>query len=292
MQLIAKECDVLGTKVWIKVVGETVVEEAVDEAFAWAKKFEAKYSRFGGGNFLANLNARVGNWVEIDEELFGLLKFADELKKKTEGAFDLSVKGILEDWGYDAQYSFKEKNGNGDLGAIEFSKDGDRRVKFSSPIELGGIGKGYAVDKMAEKLEGFSGFFVNAGGDILVKGRDEKGEKWRIYFEHPTDPEQTIGFVDADNLALACSSPSKRKWGDKHHLVDPRTKKPADKMLAVYTQAKTCLLADAYATALFVMGYARAREFLEKVGLVEAMLVDVSGEIFRTKGFQEELFGE
>lgn len=305
MQLIAKEYDVLGTKVWIKVVSENSVrekefaEQAIEEAFDWARNFEAKYSRFVEGNFLANLNKQVGEWVQVDEELFDLLKFSEDLKKKTNGAFDLRVKEILEDWGYDAQYSFKEKSGkiaaqkeHDGTGKIEFSENnGKRLVKFGSPIELGGIGKGYAVDKMAEKLQNFSAIFVNAGGDIFVKGLNEKGEKWRVYFEDPSDPEQVIGFVDAGNLALAASSPSKRKWGDKHHLVDPREKKPANKMLAVYTQAENCLLADSYATALFVMGYreacARVVDFP-----VEAMLIDVSGEIFKTKGFQGELFRE
>lgn len=330
MELIAKECDVLGTKVWVKVVCENdekaSAEKAVTEIFIWVRNFEQKYSRFIAGNFLANLNARIGEWVQTaddsrrhgalasDAELFELLKFAEDLKKKTGGAFDLSVKEILENWGYDAQYSFKEKKNfeknpeDGRAQAIKFSeKAGKKYVKLSSPIELGGVGKGYAVDKMGEKLQDFPGFFINAGGDILTKGRDENGKKWRIYFEHPTDPQQVIGFVDAENLALACSSPSKRKWRDKHHLVDPLTKKPADKMLAVYTQAglsgrqgQAGLLADAYATALFVMGYRRAREFLVNMFVrrsqvkgsvfIEAMLVDVSGEIFRTDGFQGELF--
>ncbi len=324
MKLIEKDYEVLGTTVWMKVVVQAESVKAahlkagrvMQEAFAWAKAFEQKYSRFIDGNFLANLNERVGEWVEVDEELYGLLKFAGEVKAKTRGAFDLGVKRILESWGYDKNYSFVEKRvGGDDFGQIELTEDGDKRqVKISGQIELGGIGKGYAVDKMAEKLKDFSGYFVNAGGDILAKGCDEQGKKWRIYFEHPGDPEQVIGFVDAGDLALACTSPSKRKWvvhserhdgrfpqsasclsstlavKNKHHLVDPKTGEPADKMAAVYTQAENCLLADSYATALFVMGYAKARKLLEDGRPVEAMLIDVSGEIFRTKGFQGELF--
>lgn len=315
MKLVEKDCEVLGTKVWIRVVAwENEVEGAervVEDAFAWARAFEQKYSRFVEGNFLANLNERVGEWVEVDEELYGLLKFAGELKKQTRGAFDISVKGILENWGYDKNYSFVEKEGSGVLAEIELAADfqrhgalaskiegGKKMVKISGQIELGGLGKGYAVDKMAEKLRAFSGFFINAGGDIFTKGSNENGDKWKVYFEHPCDPEQVIGFVNAENLALACTSPSKRKWGNKHHLVDPKTKQPANKMAAIYTQAGSCLMADAWATALFVLGYEEAREMIEKqvksmprpsVGL-EAMIVDVSGEIFRTEGFQGELF--
>lgn len=297
MELVSKDCDALGTKVWISVVGdERLAEKAIAKAFSRVKEIEQKYSRFIKGNVLADLNASLGKWVKVDEETWGLLKFGEELKVKSGGVFDLSVKGILESWGYDANYSFKE-HGEGRLGGMEFSDD--RRVRLSAEIELGGIGKGYAVDQMANILKDFSGrYFINAGGDIFAKGLNEKGEKWRVYFEDPLNPEQVIGFVDVDEggRGLACSSPSKRKWAGKHHLVDPRTKQPADKMLAVYTQvadprsgAENCSLADAYATALFVMGYGRARACVADFP-VEAMLVDVSGAIYRTEGFQGELF--
>jgi thiamine biosynthesis lipoprotein len=289
MELVSRDCDVLGTKVWISVVGKKAeAEQAIEAAFSRAKEIEQKYSRFIKGNVLANLNSKVGEWTEVDEETFGLLKFGEEIKKKSGGVFDLSVKGILESWGYDAEYSFKEK-GEGKIGGIEF---GNGRVKLSAEIELGGIGKGYAVDEMAKILEKISGrYFINAGGDIFAKGLNEKGEKWKVYFEHPADVEEVIGFVEVEESGrgLACTSPSKRQWKDKHHLVDPRTKKPADKMLAVYTQSKNCSLADAYSTALFVMGYKVAREKIGELP-IEAMLIDVSGAIYRTEGFCGELF--
>ncbi len=301
MELVSRDCDVLGTKVWISVVApmqDSPIVAAIDKAFSRVKEIEQKYSRFIKGNVLADLNASVGKWARVDEETWGLLKFGEELKVKSGGVFDLSVKGILESWGYDENYSFEE-HGEGNLGGMEFSDDG--RVRLSAEIEFGGIGKGYAVDQMADILENFSDrYFINAGGDIFAKGLNEKGEKWRVYFEDPLNPEQVIGFVDVDESGrgLACTSPSKRKWVDKHHLVDPRTKQPADKMLAVYTQAadprsgaKNCFLADAYATVLFVMGYKEAQKMVKNFP-VEAMLVDVSGAIYMTEGFQGELFRE
>lgn len=292
MELVSRDYDVLGTKVWIMVAtpeGEkAAAEEAIKAAFFRAKEIEKKYSRFIKDNVLTVLNSNIGEWKKVDEETLGLLKFGAEMKIKTDGVFDMSVKGILESWGYDSDYSFKE-NGEGKLGLMEFSDDG--KVRLSAEIEFGGIGKGYAVDEMAKCLEKFPNYFINAGGDLFVKGLDEKGEKWKVYFEHPTDAEQVIGFVDVDVVGrgLACTSPSKRKWGDKHHLVDPRTKKPANKMLAVYTQAESCVLADSYATALFVMGYELAKKKLREIP-VEAMLIDVSGAIYRTDGFCGELF--
>lgn len=292
MELISKVRELLGTEVWINVVGEKIeTEKIIERAFGECLRIEKVYSRFLNGNELARLNSQVGQWAEVSPEMFELIKFGCEMHEKTDGAFDLTVKNILESWGYDARYSLRETalDGRGDLirGIVELGEN--NKVRINMEIDLGGLGKGYAVDKMAECLCEFENFFVNAGGDIFARGCDLSGENWKVFFEHPGDPGQVIGSVKVDNFALACSSPTKHKWGNKHHLVDSRIQAPANQMLAVYTQAKNCLLADAYATALFVLGYRKARKKLVNFP-VEAMLVDVTGEIFRTKNFRGELF--
>ena len=237
-------------------------------------------------NVLAELNGRVGKWTDVDEEFFELIRFACDLKEMTGGAFDLTVKSVLDSWGYDSEYSFSEKDA-GACGEIELREG---QVKISDEIDLGGIGKGYALDRMVKCLERLDDFFINAGGDIYAKGKDVD-VPWRVLFEDPTDITQAIGFVDVSDMALASSNPNKRKWSDKHHLVDPRSLRPADEMMAVYTQAETCLLADAYSTALFVLGYEGAKKMVEDFP-VEAMLVSPRGEIYRTSGFKGELFLE
>jgi len=214
-----------------------------------------------------------------------LIQQGEKLKVVTQGAFDLSVKSVLEGWGYDADYSLQEKK-RGSCGLVEM-KDG--RVRLECPIEIGGLGKGYAVDQMLKHLNDFKNICVNAGGDLWAKGVNEKDELWKVGFEHPTDPTQAIGTVEVDGLALACSSPSRRQWRDRHHLVNPKTGEPAKDMMAVYTQSSSVMEADAYATALFVMGYEQAKDSLEKFP-VEAMLISPKGAIHRSSGFKGELF--
>lgn len=259
----------------------------LEQAFGQAKAFEERYSRFHEGNILAALNARVGEWVEVSEELYALLKFGVRLSEETGGAFNLTVKSILEGWGYDAHYSLNEGL-PGQTGVIEL-QDSPCRVYATAPLELGGLGKGYILDRIVESLKGFSNFCVNAGGDLWAQGVNERGEPWKALFEHPTDPTQAIGWVEVDGFALACSSPSRRRWRNRHHLVDARVKAPANAMLAVYTQTKTGFLADAYSTALFVMGFEAARSAVERFP-VQAMLVSPRGEIYRTPCFRGELF--
>jgi len=279
----------LGTPIVLTIIAEDEVaaREAAAEAFSECARIENAYSRFVDGNELAILNVHVGEWAEVSEELLQLIAFAKRAGEKTKGAFDVSVKSILEGWGYDSAYSLKEGR-PGRTGTIEL-KEG--RVRIGAPIELGGLGKGYALDRMLSFLNAFLNVHLNAGGDLIVRGVNENAEPWRIVFEHPEDPARGIGTVDTTGLALASSSPSRRKWRNRHHLVDPRTGEPAAGMLAVYTQSSSALLADVYSTALFVLGYEEAQKLLPTLP-VEAMLVSPEGRIFRSPNFQGVLFEE
>lgn len=258
-----------------------LIEQGVQEA----RIFEQRYSRFIDNNDLAEINSSVGEWIELEDELYDLVECGVQLNQRSLGAFNLTVKSVLEGWGYDAQYRLKEGDGGGEIGVIELDSE-LRRMRATEPIELGGLGKGYVLDRLVERLSFFENFCVNASGDLWAQGVREEGRPWEVYFEHPTDPQLAIGSVEVDGFALACSSPSRRSWNGKHHLVDARRQIPASQMLAVYTQAATGLLADAYATTLFVMGYEAAKLALPEFP-VEAMLISPEGAIFRTDGFRD-----
>ena len=285
----------LGTPIVITVAAHDKARalEAIERAFAECERIEKAYSRFSDGNELSALNAQVGSWAEVSDELYKLIEFGERVKGRTGGAFDLTVKSILEGWGYDKDYSLKE-GAAGQTGRIELA---DGRVKLSAALELGGLGKGYAIDRMDSFLQDFANVCINAGGDLRVRGVDDFGKPWRIVFEHPTDITKGIGFVETSDLALACSSPSRRSWRNRHHLVDPLSGEAASEMLAVYTQSGSALLADAYSTALFVMGYEKSKALLTGTGglrpllPVEAMLVNPAGQAFMSPGFQGTLFG-
>ncbi len=278
--------ELLGTHITLHIVGESLslAAAASDAAFKECDRLEKTYSRFIQGNYLAEVNAHVGEWQEVNSELYLLLEYAQEAHRLTDGAFDLSVKTILEGWGYDADYSLKESEA-GRQGAIEL-KEG--MVLLQAPIELGGLGKGYAIDQMRDILSDFTDFCIDAGGDIFAQGQDEEGP-WRMMFEDPRSTEKTIGYVDVNGFAVASSSPLRRHWRNRHHLVDPRSAEPAGNMQAVYTQAADGLTADVYSTALFVLGYEEALKKLPMLP-VKAMLISPKGEIFRSEGFEGRLY--
>ncbi|MEI7511273.1 MAG: FAD:protein FMN transferase [Candidatus Peregrinibacteria bacterium] len=279
--------EVLGTSVRIVVHSPASSPiPAIGNAFQEAFRIEKTYSRFLSGNILDEMNRNLGKWQTVSPECFFLLKTGKMLEDQTSGAFSLSVKTVLESWGYNAQYELGKEYGNGETGAFELQ--GDREVFLRAPIEFGSIGKGYALDQMEKILSDFPHVFINAGGDIYARGKNEADEPWKCFFEHPLDATKSMGEVEVDNFFLASSSPLKRRWRNRHHLVDARTKTPAQNMLFCSAQATTGIMADGYSTALFALGYDDAQILCKTEGL-QALLISKEEEIFLSPGFLGEI---
>lgn len=277
----------LGTPIKIEVVAydEGKAQRAIQRAFAEAARIEAAYSRFIENNALSALNANIGEWVDVSEELYALIAFGIRVGERSHGAFNLTVKSILEGWGYDANYSLTEGASSGQVGTLECHEG---RVRATASVDLGGLGKGYAIDRMVNELTDFSNIMVNAGGDLFARGQDLKGP-WKVALEHPTNAHQAIGIIEVDNFAVGASSPLRRQWRDRHHLVDPHAGEPAHEMLAVFTQAPAALLADAYSTALFSLGFEKAAQLIPDLP-IEALLMGPDGRGWMSEGFRGELF--
>ena len=106
----------LGCRVTITLLdsNEEKARDAMSRAFLECERIEASYSRFIEGNELAELNAHLNEWVPVGAELLSLIQEGERLKALSEGAFDLTVHSILEGWGYDAQYTLRERNSRPD----------------------------------------------------------------------------------------------------------------------------------------------------------------------------------
>ncbi len=250
---------VLGTTVRIVVnTNNGSAIPAITNAFTEAFRIDQTYSRFLSGNFLSQMNATLAQWQTVTPECFALLLVGKQLETLTKGAFSLSVKTVLESWGYNDKYELEKEFGNGITGIFDLGEN--NTVFLRAPVEFGAIGKGYALDAMQKVLQDFENIFINAGGDIYARGKKENGEPWKCFLEHPEDENQAVGEIVVDDFFLASSSPLKRRWRNRHHLVDARTKEPASTMLATYVHEKTGILADGYSTALFVLGFENAQK--------------------------------
>ncbi len=270
-RLIEREKSFMSTLITIKVVQNTnstvKINEAIEEAFLQFNNVVDKYTRFNEDSELSNLNRNSGKFVKITKEFFDLIKFMLSMSEKTDGAFDPTIIEFLEVYGYDKNYDFsklenpkldslvkkilKEKKS---WREIELNEE-ENSVKLPEglKIDLGGVGKGYAVDLAYESLKKVSDdFLIDAGGDIRVSGKNLEGKFWTVGLK---DIDGIHGTVELKDKALSSSGSWAKKIKQFHHLIDPRLGKPADRNFStVFVLGETSLITDAWATALFILG--------------------------------------
>ena len=216
-----------------------------------------------------NRNAGVRP-VSVGAETFTLLDRAKKHADDLNGLFDVSIGPLSERWGF----SSDRESTLPTPGEIEYLLPlvDYRRIKLSfadtsvfletagMKIDLGGIAKGYAIDRGIEVLkeQGIEHFFLNAGGDIRVSGMAKDGRSWRVGIRHPRDPAGLIASFDLEDHAVATSGDYERyKMFDGrryHHVLDPRTGYPGTKCQSVTVLAPTAEEADVLATYLFLLG--------------------------------------
>lgn len=214
--------------------------------------FENQFSRFKKNSQAVQFrNAKPGTYT-LSSTFAELLHPHQELKELTKGSFDPAVGGLLEQAGYDAEYSFKQKDSLTSYELPSWNLDGIK-ITLSGPIvfDVGGIGKGFWIDKVAALLEksGYKYYLVDGGRDIYATTK-RNGEGWNIALEYPGNPELFVGTVTLKNKALAASDTLQRKWGAWNHLVDISKKSPQNTLLGCVAIADSALRADQTTSAI------------------------------------------
>jgi len=282
-----KSFEALGSVFEIELIGGGDLFFLVENYQAKITEFERKFSRFRPDSELSKLNNSLNNWVEVSSEMLEIIDRAEEYKNVTDGYFDIGVESVLGNLGYG---TVRGEN-LPDVLKIEF-KD-ENKIRINKPIDFGGLGKGFVLDWAKEVFMNVDNVCVNAGGDFYFKGRDKEQKPWEVFFENPFDVGEVIGSVEIDGeIFLAASNPLKRKWAGGHHLINPKILGMANEMAGVYVQADSGEKADVFSTALFAMGYEKAKKWLEKNNRVEAMVISLDGSVFRTGKFRGDLYGQ
>ena len=222
---------------------------------------EQRYSRFLPDSVLSRLNRER---TLHDPALADLVRHALAMHEATGGAFDVRVGAALNAAGYDRTFEriadLDVQSGASvltftpPLTALHIEVHGDE-VRLDGPgtLDLGGIAKGWTVDRVAEALEqaGYHDYLVDGGGDIRAAGRDDRGETWSV----GVGEGLAVRLLDA---AVCTSSTRRRRWraagevgGDAHHIIDPATGAPSRHAIAeAVVVARDATLADVLATTL------------------------------------------
>jgi thiamine biosynthesis lipoprotein len=198
---------------------------------------ERTLTRFDPESELSSLNSSAGRKFKASPLLFEVVQAAIQAAKLTGGIFDPTVLPQLQSAGYDCSFDKLEKEklsaivDNGRLYSwsdIELSPETFTiRLPEGCTLDLGGIGKGWAADEVSEILDHFSGYVIDAGGDIRLAGRQANGSRWTVGITDPCDENRNVRVLELKEGAICTSTSARRRWQlngeQQHHLIDPRT---------------------------------------------------------------------
>ena len=265
----------------------------------WVAAFEAKYSRFLPDSLISRINDAAGErWVEIDGETEALFDLCQELLFFTRGVFDPTALPLMKLWNWKAAKPAIPTAAQirGALELVGWRKVQRRAGGIFLPrrgmmIDLGGIGKEYAVDRvMTMGLEqGLRNILVDFGQDVRVHGESPKKAPWCIGLENPQEVGKCWTSLLVNNHAVATSGDYLRHFvheGRRYgHIVDPRDGYPANNgVLAASVISPHCTFAGIVSTAAVILGPKAGLEMMSFCPGVEGALITESSR-FQTRGF-------
>jgi thiamine biosynthesis lipoprotein len=233
--------------------------------------------------------------------MIDVLVRAQVLHRMTRGAFEPAVLPDLEAAGYDRSFELVSRDSDDppprhqpsgfSISQVEVDLIGSN---VTAPpglrLDLGGIGKGYAVDAAATLLEPARNFVVNAGGDMFASGAGPDGDGWLAAIVDPFGGDSPVSLVRLYDQALATSTTAVRRWRRDgrllHHLIDPQTGRPAESgVLSASVMAPTATEADVFAKTAVLLGVDRGLRFLRE-RLIEGMFVLDDASLVYTDGWR------
>jgi thiamine biosynthesis lipoprotein len=299
----------MNTKVILAADGFYLDGYGIQAARAFIEESERRFSRFLPDSEVSQLNRSAGAWHNISNDLMDMLEQSMNFYKETGGLFDPSILPDLKRIGYDKSMDEIQANGitsssassrtlRPDFGQMEIDLPRQRaRLPKGMEIDLGGIAKGWIVEKAAALLNCYStACAVSAGGDIVFKGYPRDNSFWRVNIEDPRDPTQAVSALQVGPGAVVTSSIAKRAWMQsgkaRHHLIDPRTGEPAEtNWLSVTVISPFITAAEVYAKALLIGGEGDAARLAAQRPELAYIVVKSDGNIFCSEN-SEEFFND
>jgi thiamine biosynthesis lipoprotein len=288
----------LGTVVTVTIVqpaGAEGASSAIDRAFRWFRDVEACCSRFDSESELMQLTRHVGFAVKASDLLFEAVRFALAVAEETDGAFDPTMGHVMEGLGFNREHRTgvviaTDLKAPDDVSFRDVVCDADAKtVTLMRPLilDLGAVAKGLAIDMAVRELLPFRDFAIDAGGDLYLGGRNADGEAWSVGIRHPRADGRLIDVLRVSDKAVCTSGDYEKRSDDAHHILDPATRMSADRAASATVVADTAMLADAVATAAFVLGPSAGVELCESLG-VEALIIDGNLTRHETDGLRDE----
>ena len=298
----------MGTEVHISAwaTDEAATVTAFDKAFDEFDRLDALMSTWKDGSDILRLNAAAGNApVAVSAEVREVLHASQEVSEWTSGKFDVTFAALSGLWKFDHDIDGQVPDRSQiaprlpliDYRALQIDDRAGTAslTRAGMKVNLGGIGKGYAVDRAVTILRdaGLSDFMIQSGGDLFVAGR--RGDRpWRVGIQDPRGfPDTTFAALELTDVALSTSGDYERFFirdGRRyHHILDPDTGEPALRSRSVSIVAKTSTAADGLSTGVFILGGEEGMALIEKLPDVEGVIVTAENKVMVSSGLKERL---
>ena len=283
---------------------EAAAQAAFSQVFADFDRLDRLLSVWKPDSEVVRLNAAAGDHpVPVSTDTREVLRIAREVSEWTEGAFDVTFGALTGLWTFDAQ----DQDGTvpdprevqARLPLVDYRKltiDETAGTAFLASkgmkVHLGGIGKGYAVDRAAAILRshGLRDFMIQAGGDLYVGGMKD-GRPWKLGIRDPRGPaDQLFATLDLTDGTFSTSGDYERffvKDGRRyHHILDLKRGEPARLSRSVTLVTNKAVIADALAKGVFILGPVRGLALVERIPDVEAVIVGAGNEVVVSSGLK------
>ncbi|OHB97301.1 MAG: hypothetical protein A2Z58_02770 [Planctomycetes bacterium RIFCSPHIGHO2_12_42_15] len=292
---------------------EKTAGKAIEGALDEMERMDRIMSNYKNDSELSKVNKKAAKSpVPCNAELLDVIEQSQYYSELSGGAFDITVSPIVALWGFFSEKGHvpPDKEIERLLPAVSYKnividrgnnpkKPGTVFLKnMKTQIDLGAIGKGYAVDKALEIIRkcGIDNGCINLGGNIYVLGTPFGKNAWKIGVQHPRDGNEILGYLELENEATATSGDYERFFEFKgkrySHIINPQTGRPVSGTIATTIVAPTGTAVDALSTIVFVLGHEKGMELIKKIPNADAMIAyeDKDGKIAidMTEGFKDK----
>ncbi len=276
-------------------ISQETIQKDIDNLLATINQ---QMSTYDPNSELSRFNQnQTTDWVEISHGLLVVMQEAQRISQLTDGAFDVTVGPLVNVWGFGPQMTGEQLPREDDLQATKTRvgyhkielRDYPTAMRKTQPdvyIDLSAIAKGYAVDKIAHYLDvlKIKNYLVEIGGELRGRGHNPKGERWAVAIEKPQPQQRAIQRIVRITHQGVATSGNYRNFfehdGRRYsHIINPKTGQPVYHELASATVVSpTCMEADAWATALMVLGLQRSLSLAEEQGLAVLLIAIQDGQ--------------
>jgi thiamine biosynthesis lipoprotein len=282
-------------------------QAAIDAALGEMRRLEALLSEWQATSEVGRVNAGAGSWVAVGPDTLHVIERSLWAGKVSQGAFDITFQVMHGLWNFGtaadepprvpAAAEIDERRALIDYRKVELDAAASKvKIPAGRSIGLGGIAKGYIVDRAARVLreQGLTRFLVQAGGDLYGAGRKPDGSPWVSGVRDPRGSDDAFfAQIELEDHAFSTAGDYARSYvvGGKryHHIIDPHTGYPATRSRSVTIWAPDALTADAVDDAVFILGPERGLALVESLAGVGAVIVDANNKVHVSRRLLEKV---